>query len=113
MNDNKPGLPIQYGGAEPEQQDEPLPTSFEIIGLIEMGIFVVAALSFAAGRFHGAGAVNLDQLCTDAMDRLREFINRSAGQHLRAHRFTFAQRRRVRAGSDTHPAPQTTQGNQK
>lgn len=50
---NKPSLPIQYHGAEPEQQDEPLPTSFEIIGLIAIGIFVVAALSFAAGLVTG------------------------------------------------------------
>jgi len=27
---------------------------------------------------------NLDQLTTDALKRLAEFINRSAGQHLRA-----------------------------
>lgn len=52
----------------------------------------------------GGGAVNLDQLCDDAMLRLQEFINRSAGQHLRAHRLMFAERRRVRAGIDT-PKP--------
>lgn len=42
--------------------------------------------------------MNLDQLCDDAMERLQEFINRSAGQHLRANRLMFAERRRVRAG---------------
>ena len=33
--------------------------------------------------------VDLDRLAADALERLAEFINRSAGQHLRALRETW------------------------